>query len=172
MRPDMASPEKVSTHLRQIGSELSELARLAGDSEAMASRAPSVSGWSVGEHVEHLAASDQLILDGLLKIGSDATGGKPGRPNLLGRICLTAGWIPRGRGRAPEATVPRGAEPEEILRRIRGQEEGFAVLADSAESLATTRATVPHPVFGRLGRRLRDFRRVAGVALARHGRQR
>ena len=133
-----------------IISSLDELIDLAGQPEEMARHSSSVSDWSVGKHIEHLTLSGELTLEGLAKMLSDPAETPPPRPTLVGRFCLSCGYIPRGRGNAPQGVVPQGMPDQEIHDRLKAVREGFIELEDSIESLAASNATQPHPVFGQL----------------------
>ncbi len=81
---------------------LADLSRQAGE---IARRAETVSRWSVGQHLEHLALSDAAVAAGLDKLAA-APGAVEGGPNLLGRMILLFGIIPRGKGRAWQQLLP------------------------------------------------------------------
>ncbi len=146
----MSKTTSTTKSLEAIDASLGELIDLAGRPETMSQQSDSVSGWSVGEQVEHLTLSDEITLDGLSKLLADPEGGKPGRPDLVGRTCLWIGYIPRGRGKAPKAVVPQGIPSQEIHDRLMAVRQGFTELEASVEPLSSSTATVPHPVFGRL----------------------
>jgi len=136
--------------LQEIVASLDDLIDLAGRPEEMSRQSESVSSWSVGKHVEHLTLSDEFTLDGLSKLLANPEGGKPGKPTLVGRICLWAGYIPRGRGKAPKGVVPQEIPSEDVHDKLVAVRQGFVELQTSAGQLTTSIATVPHPVFGRL----------------------
>ena len=146
----MSRTTSTTKSLEAIDASLGDLIDLAGRAEEMSLQSDSVSGWSVGKHVEHLTLSDELTLDGLSKLLAHPEGGKPGRPNLVGRTCLWAGYIPRGRGKAPKGVVPQGIPSHEIHDRLMVVRRGFTELQASVELLSSSPATQPHPVFGRL----------------------
>ena len=133
-----------------IVADLDSLIELAGQPEEMSRHANSVSDWSVGKHVEHLTLSGELTLDGLAKLLDETGEAVPGRPTFVGRFCLWAGQIPRGRGQAPKGVVPQGISSQEIHDRLQAVRQGFVDLEDSIQSIAASKATQPHPVFGRL----------------------
>lgn len=147
---DMSKTASVRKSLQGIVASLGELIDLAGRPEETALHSSSVSSWSVGKHLEHLTLSGELTLEGLAQVLSNPAKTPPPRPTLVGRICLWCGYIPRGRGNAPQGVVPQGMPAEEIHDRLKAVREGFTELEDSIESLAASNATQPHPVFGHL----------------------
>ena len=95
--------------LRSLERLLDEVEALAGGGPAaLGRREPSVSEWSVAQHADHVAKVARWFLKGA---ASDwrAPEGTPGI-SLSGRFVLLTGWIPRGRGRAPEPV--RGVEAD------------------------------------------------------------
>jgi len=146
----MSKSTDTTKSLNQIVADLEALIDLSGRPEEMSRHSDSVSSWSVGKHVEHLTLSDEFTLDGLSKLLANPKGGKPGKPNLVGRICLWAGYIPRGRGKAPKGVVPQEIPSEDVHDKLVAVRQGFVELQTSAGQLTSSIATVPHPVFGRL----------------------
>jgi hypothetical protein len=146
----MSKNAEANKSLLEIIAGLNALIDFASQPEKMSQQADAVSKWSVGQHVEHLTLSDEVILDGLRKLLAEPASGKPGKPRLIGRICLWSGFIPRGRGKAPQQVVPQGLAMGILLDRLEAVRKGFTQLEASTQSLASSTATVPHPVFGRL----------------------
>lgn len=146
----MSKASGTETDLREIVDGLSALIKVASRPERMSLQADSISKWSIGHHAEHLALSDEFTLDGLSKLLANPEGGKPGKPNLVGRLCLWVGFIPRGRGQAPKGVVPQGIPSEVVHDQLVVVRQGFVDLQASADQLSSSIATVPHPVFGRL----------------------
>ena len=83
--------------------------RLAEDDATLVRRAPDVSAWSVGQQLEHLAKANDTCLQAVRALSAQ-DGAPAGKPTFAGRMVLRFGRIPRGRGSAPEFTVP-GDEP-------------------------------------------------------------
>ena len=73
-----------------------------------------------------------------------------GGPSLAGRIVLLVGAFPRGRGRAPERTLPRGTSAEELAAKFRGIRERVEGLEGSLAQLQVSSATRNHFAFGNL----------------------
>lgn len=121
----------------------------AGDEDACAQRHASVSRWSVQQQLEHLLLTDRVILAWLRAVakGMMASDG-PGGPTWRGHLVIGTGFIPRGKGRAPDVTRPDGMELPAI-------QSGFAEVRDEAESLADLLSTLAadsctrrHPALG------------------------
>ena len=92
---------------------------------------------------------DQSILANI----SDALArddGPGGKPTPLGRVVLTLGRIPRGRGKAPAATLPEGLGGEEIVSELEAQRSAIAELGERLEDVLRCRETFRHPYFGHL----------------------
>ena len=113
--------------------------------------APSVSKWSVKDHLEHLSIANGGIVSWIERArDGDSKLDTGGRPSLAGRIVLLAGVMPRGRGKAPERTLPKGTSAEELAARfceIRERVEGWE---GSLAQLRAARATRNHFAFGNL----------------------
>jgi hypothetical protein len=109
---------------------------------------PEVSGWSAGEHLDHLAKVSNGIAQLILR-------NKPveARPlNLLGRAVLATGWIPRGRARSPEPLRGAVSTLEELEGLFSSGEELLRRLED-APARATRHLLTRHPYFGALDAR-------------------
>ncbi len=74
----------------------------------------------------------------------------PANPPWSAAFACGAAYIPRGRGKAPKGVVPQGIPSEVVRDRLVAVRQGFVELEASVESLASSTATQPHPVFGRL----------------------
>ena len=126
--------------------QIADLAEIAGKSQLLELRAPSVSDWSIGEQVEHLRRSDITILRAVATLDTD--GPCEGSPTLAGRLVLASGFLPRGRGRAPGATLPLEVDPTSLPEQLDGVRDGFTALQDDLESLCSSNATIKHPALG------------------------
>ncbi|MDX1565108.1 MAG: DUF1569 domain-containing protein [Phycisphaeraceae bacterium] len=71
----------------------------------------SVSMWTVGHHIEHCA----LAAERMVAAVAESTPPPKGRRTAVGLMVLKMGKIPRGRGKAPEPSVPQGALSEAEL---------------------------------------------------------
>jgi hypothetical protein len=124
------------------------LALCARDDADLYRRAPEVSAWSVAQHLDHMARA----LRGCLASASHILEGKgepAGAPNEKGRAILAARGIPRGRGQAPERTLPpERPEREEIQRLLASARDKAASLATREPELARTEGRVAHHDLG------------------------
>ena len=123
----------------------------ASDPAVYEASAPAVSKWNVKDHLEHLSIANAGIVSWIER----ARDGDPeldtgGRPTPAGRIVLLAGAFPRGRGKAPERTWPKGTSAEELAARFRGIRERVEGLEGSLRQLQVSRATRNHFAFGNL----------------------
>ena len=122
---------------------------LALDRGRLSLSAPDVSAWSVQDHLEHLLFADRKLLDWV--VDALALPGLKARaqfPRDIGVTLLARGSIPRGRGPAPEFTLPAGLEQGLLV-------EGFERLRDLTEGLISRAAEIdaclhthPHHVLG------------------------
>lgn len=150
----MATTRRILERMTRQVDELAELA--AGDAARLARRAADVSGWSVGEHLQHLALTDLAVLGAIERhergesIG--ATGVKTTRRgiSLVGRVVLLFGRIPRGRGRAPELVRPVDFTVERLRRDLADVSRRLAALVADPARVDRSTARAPHPVFGSL----------------------
>jgi hypothetical protein len=126
-------------HHEQLLAQLAEMETLLRAEDATVEP---VSAWSVHRHVEHLLLANQSIL-GMIEAGQPPGTIEP--RTLLGHFVLMSGYIPRGRGQAPEGTVPEGLSRTELLV-LRARVEELALALDP-ESLPEG-VVGNHPVFG------------------------
>ena len=103
-----------------------------------------VSRWSVGEHVDHVLKSTQSVLK---RIDSKDT--LPRGISLLGRVILTLGWIPRGRGRTPERLGGTRVPAADLHAAVAAIEAALIGLDTARIDIARV-PNVPHPRFGGL----------------------
>ncbi|MCP4661153.1 MAG: hypothetical protein GY856_37600 [bacterium] len=90
---------------RKVLKQLDAMVDLSRQADEIAVRAEAVSRWSVGQHLEHLTLADAAVVAGLDKLAA-TPGAAEGRPNLVGRLVLLFGIIPRGKGRAWKQITP------------------------------------------------------------------
>ena len=135
---------------------LTEYLRLLAEADV---RAPDASGWSVHQHVEHVAVSAGYFLTLLARL-SKGEGTADGRPRLIGRIVLRTGIIPRGKGEAPDFVVPTGRR--NVRRKLERARDKFAGLG----TLPRGGHRLPHPFLGALS--ARQWARFAEVHTRHH----
>jgi hypothetical protein len=129
--------------------ELDTTCALASDPAKAARCAEAVSAWTVQQHLEHLLLADKAIAGGLLESAEGR--GQParsGRPTLTGYLVLWRRSIPRGRGRAPEISIPQGLQLNEVAAGLNEAKGKFEGLKSALPQLAAARFTRPHPILG------------------------
>ncbi len=156
----MTASARTRRYHSRILDQLDSLLELARDLPGLELRRQEVSSWNVGEQLEHLVLVDGSLLKVLEKAEPDA--GSAGRgPTAIGRLFLSLGAIPRGRGKAPSFASPSDVELDQVEPRLSAVRERFAALAPDLGRLETRGALARHPVFGHLdGRR---WLRFAGI---------
>jgi hypothetical protein len=130
-----------------LRAQLDEIAALATkDPEVLNRSAPRVSKWGVSEHLDHLTRVLRAVFAMILN-GPEKPGGKM---NLIGRVVLFTGFIPRGRGKSPDAVRGKPATKDEILHAVEKCRKLLAEIDARAE--APLLPVFPHPFFGQLTR--------------------
>jgi DinB family protein len=188
-RPASAGLRRVHAQILRQLALMAELAR--GPEAELAARAPAVSGWSVAEQLEHLVLVDRAVLKSVRRIlddphGQSAQSAQPAPGiNLVGRVVLGTGFIPRGRARTMPPYQPGAAPAAAAGSGILGIEEierGVRELEPRLGELEASGIRSRHPLFGGLGGRqwlrfvtvhhhhhlkiVRDIRRARGLAAA------
>jgi len=102
-----------------------------------------VSAWSAGQHLDHLLKVARAIMDHVVKPDGAVL---PKGVNFVGRMVLTTGWIPRGRGKAPEKLRGAVATHEELVAALDRLVTMIGQIPLETLTLQK-RATVPHPRF-------------------------
>lgn len=107
---------------------------------------PAVSGWCVAEHLDHMVKVSNSILQAVVERQAPPL---PSGITPVGRIVLTLGWLPRGRGKSPERLWGRRVSSAELLAALQDLEASVDGL-DLATLKQSTRPTVKHAKFGGL----------------------
>jgi len=130
--------------LAPLAAQLDEIGALL-DACPLDLRAPRISGWSVGEQLDH---ATQVLVSGfsLLDAGQEPT--RQGEINLTGRILLGLGWLPRGVGKSPKGVLPKDASAETLRERLEELRHRLDALAAAPGRLDDPRPAIQHPYFG------------------------
>ena len=116
-------------------------------------RAPTVSGWSAGEHLYHLCLSTDLALGNVAMLirGRGARITFEGEPNDLARRVLAEGRYPRGQSEAPRMVrPPETLEPELLDLELSRLQDALARIEGEREAIAGARGRIPHQHLGAL----------------------
>ena len=121
----------------------------AADLDRLGASAPEVSAWSVQDHLEHLLFSDRSVLDWVLKaLARPNPQTREQFPREIGVSLLARGSIPRGRGPAPDFTLPTGLAAADVRTGFEALRELAAGLEPRMAELDACRHTFPHHVLG------------------------
>jgi hypothetical protein len=103
------------------------------------------SAWCVAEHLDHTIKVTSSTMRVLLKPELPRL---PNGINMIGRLVLLTGWIPRGRGKAPEKLRGAVCSAEDLKARLVELDELIDRIA--AEPPRNGDPVVRHPFFGGL----------------------
>jgi hypothetical protein len=136
--------------MRSISAILAGLPRLGALVEREAAAVAAVSGWSIGQHLDHLLKAHAGILD----LCDDPPRETPCSHGitLIGRLALFTGHIPRGRGRSPARFLPDPVPATTLRAGIAEATRRFTALDRNPPSPGDPVLRFAHPVFGGLTR--------------------
>ena len=118
-----------------------------GDPTVRAKNA-AVSQWAVAEHIDHLTKVYRTVL--LLLMKEKEVQGKG--INLLGRIVLLTGFIPRGRGESPAAVRGEAKTLEQLTSALEDCHDLYQRFQSTPPSVPPQLLVFPHPFFRNLTR--------------------
>jgi hypothetical protein len=137
---------RIETSLERIARQLTRVQELAPRCEL---RAPSVSGWSVGEQLDHLLRASRSVLRRVASPPVDKSP-DPSPTNLTGRLALWTGYMPRGRGRSPERILPQPHTAESLCESAATVADFVSGLRGRETEIRASRDRFRHPFFGGL----------------------
>jgi hypothetical protein len=159
-------PPDLAGDFALVRSQIEELKALADEDETLARADAGISGWAVGQHVQHLAItllSIHLALRSLVR-GRGEEGEGPGE---MASTILDSGDIPRGEAQAPEGMRPQESpSPDEIRTAVKKASDRWETLAEDRDAVAACPLRVPHPILGPLS--APEWVRFAAVHNAHH----
>lgn len=115
-----------------------------------ATRAASVSAWSIGEHCSHVLRLNSLVLERMrapTPADTDLT-----RAGFVARAILMSGRIPRGIARAPESVQPSAADVDSLTRAADRCHEALVASDSELDGFARDPGLLRHPMLGGLTR--------------------
>ena len=145
----LSGPYTTQDSLAGIRSGIDRCLELAGDLDRLGASTPDVSSWCVQDHLEHLLFSDRKVLGWVVE--ALALPNPPARehfPHEIGVSLLAYGSIPRGRGPAPDFTLPTRGAPADVRAGFEALRALTASLEPRLEELHGCRHTLPHHVLG------------------------
>jgi hypothetical protein len=135
-----ASPSKSLSRIREQSARMRAIVA----SRELSAAIPR-SAWCVAEHLDHTIKVASSTIQVLLKPTLPAL---PYGINFMGRMVLTSGWIPRGRGNAPEKLRGMPATKDELIARLTELDVILERTAATSDRDATP--VLRHPLFGGL----------------------
>ena len=122
---------------------------------------PAVSRWSIRQQQEHAATAARMMADAIRDLNGG--GGEPGgRPKLIAHLMFLTGWIPRGKGKAPETVLPGDAPDVDRIRESIA--DARAILREAGPPGAGNR--IDHPILGRFT--ARQWHRFGAIHTLHH----
>ena len=136
----------VRENLGILRAQMTEIGELIArpEHELFASR-EAISKWSAAQHLDHSLKVCSAVLGSIL----EPSGSLPRGINFLGRLVLSLGWFPRGRGESPQSLRGTSATPQEIEASV-GDIRRFLEMVDEHRVEAAKDPIVRHPYFGGL----------------------
>ncbi len=146
-------PPAPSDGIRSLYSKLAaqakEMADIAeGSAEVLDKKFPEVSQWSVGQHIDHMAMVNKQMIPLVLMAAGSAKPVTEGEPKFMGRVVLWTGFIPRGKGKSPDAVLPKSKTHDEIRANVKTSQTYLTALEAQLLKVERSPAKVPHPALG------------------------
>lgn len=132
-------------HVRRLGALLDEIDAIAQQDGSLSLQRRSVSAWSVAEQLDHAVRVCSSILGRIHQPAELVE--KP--LNLVGRLVILAGWIPRGKGKSPKSLLPLPCSREELRQSVSETRRLLDRVVAEAPAESKDRI-VRHPLFGGL----------------------
>ncbi len=114
---------------------------------------PSVSGWSCGQHLYHVALATGLALDNVVRLvqGRSPMIVHEGGPNELAVRVLTEGGYPRGESEAPRMVRPGDeVDPAFLVDEMQLNRDGLTEVRKVADRIPGATGRIRHPQLGEL----------------------
>jgi len=145
----MASATLAAKYCDKIGSQILELKSLASSSEELLNlRNPSISQWSVEQHLDHTITTAKMIFGLVFMLLQSKSSKAPGKPKFLAKVVMATGYIPRGKGKSPADLLPKENPRAEIAKNLPMLEMAFKSVSGRLAEVEQCAATAPHPALG------------------------
>lgn len=140
---------KVSKLFERNVSQIKEYIKLCDlPEDVFHKRADSISQWDVAQQIDHIAQADGVIMMSILNTLKSPPENVEGRPIPIGRIMLLTGFIPRGKGKAPQSTLPKAAKREDVRADLEKALKHFQKLQPRLGEISQSPGRSPHPMLG------------------------
>ena len=135
--------------------------------DALWTPAPSVSDWSVGQHLFHVWRANASMLKAVLVLISGRAETQEPALSKSGRQVLREGTIPRGVGTSPDATrPPKDLDRDGLRDTWTRSRDKLTSVADQVEAVPDAKGGLPHSHWGILT--ARQWLRAAHVHADHH----
>jgi len=137
-------------NLATIERQWTGLMALCDDEPVFRAKAPDVSAWDIGQHVEHCAIVLSRMVGAIEFLLANADEGKGLGPKFDFAIpMLESGTIPRGMGKAPEALFPEAAPDRAKIRGlVEDASHAWDGLAGKRDAIQKSESTFEHFALG------------------------
>ena len=122
------------------------------DGQILNQRVEEVSGWSVGEHLDHVLMADLLNMKAVrmleMRRGKETSDGL----NEAGTVVFSSGEIPLGKATAPDFVIPQPGRSAEQIEELRLEVlDGWKQVAPRLDEIDSTGRVLSHHAVGDLG---------------------
>ena len=141
-----------SDDLEEFLSLVENFAQWTCDRQILNQRVEEVSGWSVGEHLDHVLMADLLNLKAVRILGMGRGKETTDGLNEAGMVVFMSGEIPLGKATAPDFVIPRPGRSAEQIDELRLEVfDGWKQVAARLDEIDSAGRVLSHHAVGDLG---------------------
>ena len=118
--------------------------------ERLFNKAEEVSRWSVADHLDHLALANQAMVRAIEQALEQGDAAARGGPTFIGHCVMLTGWIPRGKGKAPDFARPQLETSDELRRTLSDARDALGGLEERLPQIEHASGRCNHFAFGDL----------------------
>ncbi|WP_022835444.1 DinB family protein [Salisaeta longa] len=126
-----------------------QAALLDGPEAVLVAAVPSVSGWTVAQHLHHVWTANGMSLTAARYAAVGKRSTTTGEPTRAGRRVLQEEGLPRGQMQAPDAvTPPASPDLSDLRATLERSRAALHRLADHLDAAAASSERIEHPALG------------------------